>query len=401
MRTISGVLTIALILVACVGGTEPGSTTVTATSSASTTRSAGPTTTSSAGLSTTSSEGGSTTSTSPAPNAGDLPGDGGCSLDAVPEGGEATVVYEGRLYGLGPRAATPRCLADGVTTLDVEWGPLGDRLRIGPEVLYAESVFEVQGAASLEWTAPTGSRILAVSMDRVWKVDVDGQAETDITFLKESEAVSYHPAGTHVLAIGTDFSGQNGLWLATNQGSDPLLIAFDEAATLSSPVWSWLGEPLFVASHLDGLWHVHRVELTAEGSFGGPVVVESDRAIDRLTPARYDPVMLAYRLGGQAGVDCVEGARTFVNGVDLPEPLSMWTSTPVGWLSAKRLLVLAYPDGCQAPGDLWSFSAGFCPGSVYGASLLITGVDGAAAREAAPPAPPSPAFTGVIDPAPA
>jgi hypothetical protein len=90
-----------------------------------------------------------------------------------------------------------------------------------------------------------------------------------------------------------------------------------------------------------------------------------------------------------------------VNGIDVPEPVASMTSTPVGWLSTERLLLLTYPNGCDSPADLWSFSAGFCPGSVYGVTPVISGVDAAGAREAAPIPPPPPDFTGIIDPGPA
>ncbi len=311
------------------------------------------------------------------------------------------MLVDGRLYGLGPDGISPRCLLADVTSTDIEWGPLGDRVRIGDQIVTDSGQVGLFGANSLEWTAPTGSRIVGVSPGRLWKLDLEDGTETEITFLEETEKVSYHPAGLHLLAVGTSFDGQYGMWLATNQGTEPLLLAFDEGATLSDPVWSWLGEPLFVASHFDGNWHVHRVELTSDGALEGPIVVESESPIDLLKPSSHDPVMLAYRLAGVEGEECVDGSHVGVKNIDLPEPLTGMTSTPIGWLSVERLLILAYPDGCDARADLWSFSAGLCPGSVYGASMVISGVDGAAARQAEPPAPPPPDFTGIIDPAPA
>jgi hypothetical protein len=243
--------------------------------------------------------------------------------------------------------------------------------------------------------------IVAISPGRVWKVGVDDPGETDITFLAETDDLAYHPAGLHVLALGTNPEGQYGLWLASNEGEDPLLLAFDEGAKMSDPAWTWLGEPIFAAQHAEGVWHIHRVELTAEGSLDGPEIVELSTSIDRVQPSPFDPVMLAYLTGADGGDECVAGASVAVNSIDLPEPLASWTTAPVGWLSAERLLVMAYPDGCGQPGDLWSFSAGFCPGSVYGVFPLVEGVDGAAAREALPEPPPPPDFTGIIDPAPA
>lgn len=79
-----------------------------------------------------------------------------------------------------------------------------------------------------------------------------------------------------------------------------------------------------------------------------------------------------------------------VNGVDLSDSLASMTSSPVGWLSAELLLVVAYPDGCQGHADLWSFSAGFCPGAEYGAHLIIEGTDlGGGPRDVAPAASPT------------
>jgi len=383
---------LALVLSACLAGTEPTVSPPSSTSPTSTT------------LATTTSSVTTTSHPSDLDPLFDVTGLSAtvtCSLDEVPSGGEATVAYQGRLYGLGADWGSPRCLIDDLRSTDIAWGPEGDRVRIGDQVHGQSQVMTIGDATSLEWTAPTGTRIVGVNAERVWKVDVDGTAETDITFLETTDDVAYHPAGTHVLAIGTDSTGQYGLWLATNEGLGSLLIASDGAAVISEAAWSWLGEPLFVAAHQDGTWHIHRVELSAEGSLEGPIVVEAEDSIDRLLPARHDPVMLAYRSGAEAATDCVDGARAMVNGVDLPEPLSGLTSTPVGWLSAERLLVLAYPDGCDAPADLWSFSAGFCPGSEYGATLIVSGIDGAAARETAPSPPPPPDFTGIIDPAPA
>ncbi len=311
------------------------------------------------------------------------------------------MLVDGRLYGLGEDGLSPRCLLEDVISTDIEWGPVGDRVRVGDEVVTDSARLGLFGVTSLEWTSPTGSRIVGVSPGRLWKLDLQDATEIDITFLEETDQVSYHPAGLHLLAVGTSFDGQYGMWLATNQGTEPSLLAFDEGATLSEPAWTWLGEPLFVANHSNEGWHLHRVELTSDGALEGPVLVESETNIDMLKPSSHDPVMLAYRVGGVQGESCVEGSHVAVRSVDLPEPLSTITSAPVGWLSTERLLVLAYPDGCDSPADLWTFSAGLCPGSVYGASMIISGVDGAAARQPDPPPPPPPDFTGIIDPAPA
>lgn len=391
MKRLAPIVGLALLAAACAGDsvtttTFTATTTITTEESTSTTFPAATTTT-------------AEPTTPSFPNV-ELPTDAPCALDEVPDGGEAAVIVDGRLYGLGADGISARCLADNVDQ-DIQFGPQGDRLRTGNTVLTDSRMINLPSASSFDWTAPTGSRVLAVSSDRLWKVSTDDLTETDITFLTETESAAYHPAGEHLLAIGTNSDGQYGLWLATNQGEEPLLLAFDELAAMSDPAWTWLGEPLFIAKHTGGPWHIHRVELNSEGALDGPIIVELDESIDMLTPARYDAILLAFRTGGTSGSHCVEGSHVKVNGVDLPEPIASLTSTPIGWLSTERLLLMTYPNGCDAPGDLWSFSAGFCPGSVYGAFPVISGIDGAAAREAAPPPPPPPDFTGIIDPGPA
>jgi hypothetical protein len=331
----------------------------------------------------------------------ELPVGGPCAIDAVPQDGEITVVVGVRLYGLGEDNATPRCLVDGVTSRDIEWGPEGDRLRIGNTIITPSRTFSVDGALSLVWTTPTGKRIVDVAGDTVEKIDVDGSATDDITFLQQTTALAYHPAGTHVLAVGDDGAGQYGLWLANNEGEGPLLIASDAGAQVLDPAWTWLGEPVFVAAHSLGPWHIHRVDITEDGALEGPILVETTVPLDHLLPSPFDPVLIAYRDSASADVACTDGSHANVMGVDMPEPLASMTTSPVGWLSTERLLVLANPDGCGSPGQLWVFTAGFCPGSEYGVAPVIDEIDAAAARSIAPEPPQPPDFSGAADSAPA
>lgn len=390
MKPVVLTVLVGMVSVACTGGAVDPPATISSDSTTPTSELAGTTST---------SEGTTTTVAVSFPVLA-FP-DGPCQLDKPQADGEVTVLIGTTLYALGPDSSSPRCLLEGVTSADLRWNPTGTALIIGTTAVGADFDYSPPAATGLSWTYPTGSSVVALTPDRLWKVAIDNGVETDITFLATTDAVAYHPAGEHLLAIGTDFTGQYGMWLATNQGTDPLLLAFDEGAILSDPAWTWLGEPVFVATHDDGMSHIHRVELTAEGGFDGPIIVESDMALDMLIPSPFDPIMLAYRTAGTPGAGCVDGARVAVSNVDVPEPLNSWTTSPVGWLPGERLLVLAYPEGCDSPPDLWSFSPGLCPGSVYGALPVIAEVDGAATRAPVPTPPPPPDFTGVIDPAPA
>lgn len=324
-----------------------------------------------------------------------------CDLGTTPADGEITVVVDGRLYGVAPETGQARCLVDGVDSTDISWGPQGDRLRIGDLVVSPEGAITLPPAAGYEWTAPTGMSVMLIEADRLSKAAVDGTATADITFLDVTDDAVYHPGGTRVLAIGTDDSGQYGMFMASNTGTDPTLLAFDEGAVLSEPGWTGAGEPVFVAAHEDGPWHIHKVVVTEDGFLDGPILEEGGFALDMLMASAHDPLLIGYRRSEAAGQGCLADGRTTVIGVDLPAPLSELTSEPSGWLPRERLVVLSYPGGCGNPADLWLFSAGFCPGSVYGASLIATSVDGAAARTIAPEPPPVIDVGSIIDPAPA
>jgi hypothetical protein len=352
---------------------------------------------------TTTTTAGETTSTTAGSSAlvRDFPLTAACDLGSPPIDGEITVVVGGRLYGVAAETGDVRCLMDEIDTTDFAWGPQGDRLRVGTRAMTPDGDVTLPASGAYEWTAPTGKSVMLVEPDRVAKVAVDGSGTEDITFLATTDAAVYHPSGTRVLAIGTDFDGQYGLFMAANTGADPTLLAFDEGAVMTAPGWTGAGEPLFVAAHNDGPWHVHKVVVTEDGALEGPILEEGGFALDRLMASSHDPLLVAFRRSAASSPGCSVDGRATVIGVDLPEPLASMTSAPSGWLPGERLLVLSYPGGCDGAADLWLFSAGFCPGSVYGASLIATSIDGAAARTIAPAPPPVIDVGTIINPAPA
>lgn len=63
-----------------------------------------------------------------------------------------------RLYGLGADLATPHCLLDDITSADIDWGPLADRVRVCDSIYGGFQTRTFSEAVHLEWTAPTGSR---------------------------------------------------------------------------------------------------------------------------------------------------------------------------------------------------------------------------------------------------
>ncbi|MDH4117802.1 MAG: hypothetical protein OEX04_04745 [Acidimicrobiia bacterium] len=325
---------------------------------------------------------------------------GTCDLGRPLPEGEFTVAVAGRLYGVSADAGSVRCLLDDAP-LELSWSPVATSFLSGNRVITPSGEIPLDAAASYEWTQPTGQKVVLVTPGSVTKRTLDDGSIEDITFLDVTDEVAYHPAGTHLLAIGSHPDGRYGLWFATNAGADETLFAADEGAVLASAAWTGSGEPVFVARHDDAHSHIHRVEISESGTLEGPSIVDSENHLDMVLPSAHDPLLIAYRESGAPGLGCVEGGHARVVGIDLPEPLVSMTSVPVGWVDGERLLVMSYPAGCAEPGRAWVFSAGFCPGSEYGAVPLIDDVTAAAVRIPSPPPPPVPEVGSIIDPAPA
>jgi hypothetical protein len=356
--------------------------------------------------STTTSTAAPTTTTVPA-LVGRLP-DPPCSLDPALAEGEVTVARDGLVFGLSPDGSTARCLVDEVAlTAELSWGPVADRLLAGDTVILADGSryqpIEGLPAAEPEWTTPAGVRLVYVIDGALLKSEVDGSGTDDVGFLANHFEFAYHPAGTHYLVDGTSEEGEYGMWLARNDASTTILVATDEGAILSSPDWAADGQIVFVAAHEDGRHDLHRIFPSEDlASYDQLDLVSTTEWLGWVVASPFNPVLVAYAVGGEPGGGCAEGRTTEVVGVDLPEPLASTTSLPIGWLPDDRLVVAAYPDGCEGAIDVWVFTSGFCPGTEYGAALLVSGVEGVAERVVMPPPPPSPEdFTNLPDPAPA
>jgi hypothetical protein len=318
---------------------------------------------------------------------------GPCSW--TPPAEELTFSSAGRLYSVPPEGGSIQCLVEGVTGA-VSWGPAADRVIVGDTAYLpdGETLVVPRGAI---WTHPTGKRIVTIEEGRLYKQE--GDTRTEISFLAHHDSVAYHPAGTHVLVVGNTGDGSPGLWLATNEGQGAVLIAADEGAVLSSPAFTGAGESLFTASHADGLRHLHRVQPGGGGALEAVVLAESAADLGGVVASAFNQSLVAYVEG--SGGECKPDSRARVVEFELPDELAGLTSMPLGWLTLERLGILAFPDGCQAPADLWIFSAGMCPGAPYGATRLVTGVDSAGVRVVFPPPPPPPSADIIENTAPA
>ncbi len=328
-------------------------------------------------------------------------------MEPVLADGEVTIVAGDTLVGFSHDGTIGRCLADGTTGVKtLSWGPVGDRVVAGETILLADGSRHPLVATGTDtmpvWTTPTGLRIVTIVDGHPTKTEVDGSSPELIGFLEQHDALVYHPAGTHYLTTGTQPNGEYGLWLARNDGQVWVLAAADTDARLSSPGWTADGQIVFAAHHSDR-WDIHRIFLSDDGSTYEQLdLVSGPDWLGHVMASPFNPALVAYAAGGSDAAGCSSDRRARVVGIDVPEPLGSLASIPVGWLPDDRLVVAAFPSGCEGPIDVWVFTSGFCPGTEYGASFLVAGAEAVSARVAMPPPPPSPDdFSDLPDPAPA
>lgn len=329
---------------------------------------------------------------SPGPDGTVVPGDpmagGRCSLTPVPDGGEATVLADGRLLRIDGH-----CLADlrpeGVTR--VQWSPDGTRALIdGDRVLDAAGIRASgfrRDNPDVEWSGPSGSSLLAATADGLLVRRSDrGTDRVDLSFLDRHDGSTTHPAGGAIVTVGLGSApgapAIPGVWLAKASGASPRLLVRREAATdIGEPAFDASGVVLyFLTRQSDGTSVVQAYDTAATAL---SEVLLTGSVLSALTISALSDGAWAVRTGdcasGPTGVTAVFGSP---GGPGQPgsfedlgrRPMLRGQSLePVGWLSERRLLVLARP-ACGEPGTLWQLGG---DGSTV---PLAAGVDGASAR---------------------
>jgi hypothetical protein len=314
---------------------------------------------------------------------------GGCDGLGRLHGTQLSFVSRGELFVARPTRSVARCALEIASPDDVEWGPEGDRLHFGDLRRYnGDRIVSLDNSSdSLAWSRPTGTSIVFVSEERLMKVDAFGEQPFDISFLADHDEVVYHPAGTHVAVTGTADDGTYGVWLATNAGEEPQLLAIGEdARQIFSPGFGHDGTTLYYAAEHDDRYDVHALRLALEDAEGDTRDADLD-TLDSSTGemgdvvvSEFAPAEIAYTVGS-----CEEGKRIRVwNGsvTELEGDLAEASSEPVGWLPTGELLVLARDSGCTGDGTLYLWH----PDET---KRLIAGVSAAGVRAVLPP-PPNP-----------
>lgn len=306
-------------------------------------------------------------------------------------GSQVTFVLSGELFVARRNGHVARCVLEVPAPLDVDWGPKGDRVLFGDLRRYeGDGVVSLDDMAeSVAWSRPTGRAIVYVSEGRLMKVDAFGDQPVDISFLADHDEVVYHPAGTHVAVTGTSEDGTYGLWLATNVGEEPQLLAIGEdALRIFALSFAHDGTTMYYAAEHEDHYDVHSLRLALRDAEGA--IRDADLGtLDSATTEMADVVVsefvadnVAYTVGS-----CEEGktTRVWVDGdvTELEGELAGLSTEPLGWMPNGELLVLARGSGCEGDGTLYAWS----PDQ---ATELITGVTAAGVRAVLPPPPDPP-----------
>jgi hypothetical protein len=321
-------------------------------------------------------------------------------LGRTPRAGQVTFVRDGRLIGVSPDGSKETCLAD-VSSGDVpavtdtlSWNPGGDRVIAAGRGIAAD--LSATGALTggpneiAVWSRPTGKSVVFVSDDgRLMKRSSFGGQATDISFLARHDDVTYHPAGTHIATSGLQESGDYGLYLATNVGTEAKLIARGEKARFITKLqFSHDGDLFYTARHGPTNWHLHKLRIGSDARLStlDKSTGNFNYAVDPFSNPYDDVVWFSPE-------DCAAGEpdrlheSSVLGGIKLPSHLKAATLTPIGWLPEHHLVVTSRPSGCDAdvPQDIYVLS-----GRARKAVLIAVDVGATAGVRVVLPEPPPP-----------
>ena len=328
-----------------------------------------------------------------------LPTSGGCDGLARPRsGGEITFIRDDRLWAVSASGKGERCLADLSTSNAlrsppfVSWNGPADRVIVGDRALSRDlgetpSLTGQPFAAPL-WSRPNGTSVVYITRSgRLMKRSSFGGRATDISFLSRHDDVTYHPAGEHIATTGLAEDGSYGLYLATNVGTEPKLLARGEQARfIVDLAFAQDGVALYYsARHGPRNWHLHRLNIGEEATletldkndFGFDVAVSQ---VEEFGPYAWSSV--GDCAAGETDRLHVVGAR-----IKVPSELEETSLQPIGWLPKQRLVVTSGPVSCSTatPSVIYVLAPNRAP------VLIAQGVGiTAAVRATLPPPPPPP-----------
>ena len=312
-----------------------------------------------------------------------LPG-GACVFSAPTGAAEVTFEVGTRLYSVTPGGAPTSCLTE--LTLDnvgpLRWSPAGDRVLLNSVTVFDGSQALPTGYLStntgVTWSYPTGKALIAPAVaDRhlLWRTAGQPGTRTDISFLDRTDVAAYHPAGKNIFAAGQASDGTAGLFLASNRGANPRLIAqLDQPDTVISEI---APDPsgsrvYFVHDHGNGSFHIHALDLPALILTD---VIQAAEPVAKLTVGTVGLGTIAWRIGACSGLTRTQITGATGGATDQPAAFATLSTEPVGWLDAQQLVMSVRPTGCSGPSDLWIWNV-----VTSVATPLVPGVDNVAIR---------------------
>jgi hypothetical protein len=313
---------------------------------------------------------------------------GDCEGFGTPRHPQVSFVLGDELFVAAAAAKVARCALEIETPSDVEWGPEANRLHFG-DLRRSDGnrlVSIDDTSESVAWSRPTGTSVVYVSEGRLMKVNAFGSEPFDISFLVDHDEVVYHPAGTHIAVAGTADDGTYGLWLATNVGEEPQLLAIGEdARRIFSLSFAHDGTTLYYAAEHDDRYDVHSLRLALQDEEGRTREAElgtldsAPTEMGDVVASEFIGEWIAYSVGS-----CEEKKTTRISRggsvTELGGDLAGRSTEPVGWLPGGGLVVLAREAGCEGPGTLYEWKN-------ERSTRLAPGVSAAGVRVVLPPPP--------------
>lgn len=295
---------------------------------------------------------------------------------------------EGHVWALNPSTGDVSCLWPVTDPGPFIWGPLGDRLLLGGlevvggrEALPHDPV-DVHPTVA-DWGHPVGTAIVFSQEgdSRPQKLFLDkGKIETlgDLpagTYLD----VAYHPSGL-ALAFVIEIDGQQSIWLSTNEGKNPQRMVFSKSGAVFTDIeFSADGQSLYyTAHHPQGFSQVHWVDLSSPGT-----LEDGWRSIGDVFVRDFALAPRGSDIAVNTGDSCESSRAVFLDGLTKQHaalPKEERPTSVLGWLDRRTALVGA--GGCGSSLDVFAVDA-----KRGEPRPLVAGVEDAASRVPAPPAP--------------
>jgi hypothetical protein len=314
-----------------------------------------------------------------------------CDFRRLSAGQTVAFAASGRVWALDPSSGHLSCVLETDDPGPFLWGPLGDRILLGGfrvAGLGNSPSFDVNAAVPqvADWGHPIGIAIVfaqqGVGVPRKFFLENDKLQKLGAMPKARYLDVAYHPSG---LALGwvLERGGKQEIWFSTNEGLDPKRLVFSVQGTTFGDVgFTHDGQSLvYVANHAQGYAEVHTIDLSDPTTLHSVWKGGQGDLIRNVSLSPTDGRMVATE-----GRDCSDSRAVQLvhERQALPAlPGEHRPTTVLGWLDAHTYLVGA--GGCGEPMDLYAAStkSGMEP------QLMVTGVEAAASRAAAPPAPTS------------